>query len=297
MSAVPRSTAVRLVAAASAQRVLEGAPGVAEPALGDPEVGQGDRAAEHVREVPGAAQTLDGGRVARCAASRSPLPQEASPERADAAATGEVVVVAARRDGPVGVHDGRRRVAVAPAPGRLDTSRSRPAGGRARPRRARPSLRRRVRPSSRSTSSSRLSTPSNSPLAISAPMKPTASTGRTRTTSCGMSSSQRRIVASCRSRAGPGSASSTRSAARSTSPAASACRTAGTGSPAASYHRPARRCRSATSSGRSVEQMRAQDVGEEVVVAVPLAAVVERDHEQVRAVEQLEHALAVAPRR
>ena len=61
--AVPRITVSGLVGR-RAQRVLEGTSGVAEPSLGDPEVGERDRAAEHVRDVPGPAQPLDGGRVA-----------------------------------------------------------------------------------------------------------------------------------------------------------------------------------------------------------------------------------------
>ena len=105
--------------------------------------------------------------------------------------------------------------------------------------------------SSRSTSSSRLSIPAKSPLDMSAPTKPTASTGRTATTSWGKSSSQRRAVASRRSRRRLRMARSTRSAASVTSPAARVCRTAATGSPAAADHRPARRCSSATSPGRS----------------------------------------------
>ena len=44
--------------------------------------------------------------------------------------------------------------------------------------------------------------------------------------------------------------------------------------------------------GLLVQQTRAQDVGEEMVVAIPLAPVVERDHEQVAALERLQHRLA-----
>ena len=49
--------------------------------------------------------------------------------------------------------------------------------------------------------------------------------------------------------------------------------------------------------GLLVEQPRPEHVGEEVVVAVPEAAIVERDEEQVRPVEPLEHRLAAGPRR
>ena len=105
--------------------------------------------------------------------------------------------------------------------------------------------------SHRSTSRSRSSTPSNSPPDISAPMKPAASTGLTRTTSSGMASSQPRMVASCLLLRSSGIASSTRSAARSASPAASAWRIAWDGSPLCSNHWLARRCRAATRSGCS----------------------------------------------
>ena len=44
--------------------------------------------------------------------------------------------------------------------------------------------------------------------------------------------------------------------------------------------------------GLLVKQMRAQHIGKEMVVAVPLAAVVERDQEQVRPIESLQHRLA-----
>jgi hypothetical protein len=77
-------------------------------------------------------------------------------------------------------------------------------------------------------------------------MKPTASTGLTRTTSLGMAWSQPRIVASCLRLRNAGIASSTRSAARSTSPAASAWRIASDGWPFRSYHALARRFRSGT---------------------------------------------------
>ena len=90
---------------------------------------------------------------------------------------------------------------------------------------------------------------------------------------------------------------STRSAARSTSPAASACRTAGTGSPGRGVPPAGPPVQLGDLAGPLLEQVGAQDVGEQVVVAVPLAAVVEGDDEQVRAVERLEHGLAVARRR
>ena len=46
--------------------------------------------------------------------------------------------------------------------------------------------------------------------------------------------------------------------------------------------------------GLLVQEARPQDVGEELVVAVPLAPVVERDEEQVASIERLQHGLAPA---
>jgi uncharacterized protein YciI len=47
--------------------------------------------------------------------------------------------------------------------------------------------------------------------------------------------------------------------------------------------------------GPFLEQVGLEHVAEQVVVAVPGAAVVERDEEEVRAVQHLEHRLAAAP--
>ncbi len=49
--------------------------------------------------------------------------------------------------------------------------------------------------------------------------------------------------------------------------------------------------------GLLVEQARLQHVGEQMVVAVPLAAVVQRDDEQVVPVQRLQHGLAVVAAR
>ena len=114
------------------------------------------------------------------------------------------------------------------------------------------------------------------------PAKAMHSTGRTRTTSSGSASSQLRSGASLSLRAHRGSASSTSAAAPSGSPPAIAWRIASDGSPL-----------SRTTAGPAVqlrdqvrllvEQSCVQDVGEEVVVAVPPTLVVERDQEQVAA--------------
>ena len=78
--------------------------------------------------------------------------------------------------------------------------------------------------------------------------------------------------------AGSASASSTRSAVRSWSPLAIACRTASTSSPCSASQRPAAACSSPTRSACR-HQSGTQRVGEQVVVAVPAALVVERDDE------------------
>ena len=112
-----------------------------------------------------------------------------------------------------------------------------------------------------------------------------ASTGRSAKTSAGRASSQLRSCASWRARCIAGAASSISSAARSGSSPARAwaiasSRLAVVGVPVA---RPAVQLGDPV--GLLVEQPGPEDVAEEVVVAVPGAAVVERDEEQVRPVE------------
>ena len=63
----------------AAQADLVRAHGLAETSLGDPDVRQGDRAPEGVRRVPGLEEALHALAVDRCAASRSPPAQYASP--------------------------------------------------------------------------------------------------------------------------------------------------------------------------------------------------------------------------
>ena len=224
------------------------------------------------------------GVAASGAASRSPVVQDARPDSAEAAARMRSSSVGSAVEGQLGVGDGAGRVAGDRAPGRPGTSRSRRAPAPAR--------------RGRTTTSS-----SCGPARAAARCRPAAP--RRRRTRCWTSARRRsrwrgpavadaprrggrrasaRITASRRSRRSAGMASSTRSAARSTSPAARACRTAS---------RPARRRRRTTSAGPPVQPgdlARAapragapQHVGEEVVVAVPAALVVERHHEQVRA--------------
>ena len=88
-------------------------------------------------------------------------------------------------------------------------------------------------------------------------------------------------------------ASSTRSAARSKSSPAIAWLTASASRPCSACQRLAARCSPGTRSGYSVEEPGAQCVSEQVVVAVPLPLVVERDDEQVPALEDLQPLAAV----
>ena len=137
--------------------------------------------------------------------------------------------------------------------------------------------------------------PRVSPVDISAPTYPLASTGRSGVDLVGECLHP---TAELGFAALPGhgrDASSTRSAARSVSPAAKACSMAAAGvavllvpgaGPAVqlgSLHR------------ELVEETGLQHVGEEMVVAVPPTLVVQRHQEEVVAVEQLEHRPAVGP--
>ena len=83
-----------------------------------------------------------------------------------------------------------------------------------------------------------------------------------------------------------------RSAVVSTSPPAIACPMASSSRSWSAYHRLAARCRPGTRSGVLGGEPRAQRVGEQVVVPVPLPLVVEGDDEQVVPVQPLEHAAA-----
>ena len=136
---------------------------------------------------------------------------------------------------------------------------------------------------------SRASTPSMSPLTMCAATTAMASTGLTRNSSSGSASSQRRNVASCRARNAGIAAISMRSAARSKSSPSKAWPIAAAWSPLRAYQSLARRCSSCDLVALLVEQPGSQHVGEEMVVAVPEAPVVERDQEQVPPIEGLEH--------
>ena len=129
------------------------------------------------------------------------------------------------------------------------------------------------RPSTRSSvASSSSSTPSNSPCGHPGPARPMPRTGRSRSTSSGRASTQPPQRRLRRSRRAPAwRVSMSRRLARSRR------RPARAGSPprrrpAASYQALARAVQLGDALGLLVEQVRAQDVGEQVVVAVPAAA-------------------------
>jgi hypothetical protein len=150
-------------------------------------------------------------RYARCAASRSPVFHDASPDRPDAPARVRWSSATARSMAS------RACLTVAGTSPRASASAARYIwiipGRRANSFSSRTTIPSRPGAwSHRSASRSQPSTPSNSPLVSSAPTKPAASTGRTLSTSSGMASSQPRIVASCLVLPRAGMASSTRSA-------------------------------------------------------------------------------------
>ena len=83
-------------------------------------------------------------------------------------------------------------------------------------------------------------------------------------------------------------ASSTSRATRSASPAAWACSIAASGRPFASNQAAARECSCRDQAGFAAAELGPQQVPEQMVVAVPLPAPVERDHQQVPALQLLE---------
>ena len=268
-----------------------------------PHVRQHDGRAELVRDHAGRAQAGDrlGERVHRGAEVAGGPGRQA--EEAGGGAAREVVLRPGQRERPAGVRDravdvaaglgdrgavdrdhGREGAELA-APGRAAASASEPAVGMvdggvvSRP---------------ASAASSHASTPSRSPSESRLQPMKVASSGRRRTTSSGSAASQSRRVRSWRRRRRSASASSTRSAACS-------CVAAGERVPDGVGQQAVlgvpvgwpRACSSPTRSACSGGQPGAQRVGEEVVVAVPPALVVERDDEQVLALEGLEHRLTV----
>ncbi len=229
------------------------------------------------------------------AMSRSPSDQAASPSSAWAAARPSSSSSGATVEHPARVGDGggdvaahqRQRGAV-----HLDRTRQVPAAARRRRRPCPAASRASGASASHCSASWRwASTRSSSPADIKTPTRPTASTGRTRTMSSGKTCAHSRIVASCRSRRigrhrelgqrrGSGEV-----AGRERVPDRVG-RLAVVGVPGA---RPAMELDRRV--GVLVEEPRAQHVGEQVVVPVPLASIVERDHEQVLSVQRLERRL------
>ena len=190
-----------------------------------------------VGEVPGplAGSAMPSAYQSAAPSSRSPLVQAASPSSAGGAAAPEVVVLVERARAPPGVRDRcRRGRPCSQRQRRPGTSRSRRAGGGTRPRRRRPSRLARLRRRARATARRPQQLPRRR-----RPRRPTAARRRSRRRapagarprSSGSASSQRRSVASCRSRRIAGDRQLDRSAARSKSRPASAWSIASARSP------------------------------------------------------------------
>ena len=196
---------------------------------------------------------------AGCAASRSPLVQNASPRNPAAPARTPWSSVSARSSvrracrtvpgtSPRTRARAERYSSIAPGRRRYSSSSATtisPGGARD------PAPVAAASSSHRSASRSRTSTSSGSPPVSSAPATAKLSIGLTRTTSSGSALSQPCTVASCLVMRMAGIVRSIRSAAWSKSSPASAWPMAMDGSPFCSYHALARRCRSGTWPGCS----------------------------------------------
>ena len=200
---------------------------VAEPALGDPDVRQRDRAPEDVgRRARPAATVARHRRTPRAPPRDRRCAQDASPIRAEAAPRPRSSSVVDEVERQLGVRDGAGERHPGPAPARRGRRRRRPEGGGAPPRRRRPSrLRaaavarrrhRRVEPAL-GVLQPALDPVELVPVASSAPTYADAEHRPDPDHVVGQRSSQPRSVASCRSLRSAGTASSTRSAARSKS--------------------------------------------------------------------------------
>jgi hypothetical protein len=110
MSAVPRSTVPSGVGGES-KRLLIGAQRLAQAALGDPDVGQRDRAAEDVGDVPGPPQPLGSDGVGTVRGLELAVTPEGEPHEGRRPGSGEVVAVGGTVDRPPGVADGGGGVA------------------------------------------------------------------------------------------------------------------------------------------------------------------------------------------
>ena len=87
----------RWVVVGEAQRVLVVPHGVGEPALGDPDVGERDRAAQDVGDVPGESQPFDARRVGTVRPLQVAPGPLREPGRGGGAGSGQVVVVGGAR--------------------------------------------------------------------------------------------------------------------------------------------------------------------------------------------------------
>ena len=275
------------------QRLLVGAHRRAQATLGHLHVGERDRAAEHVGDVVDPLeldQAVGVRRVRHLEVAGRPGRQ---PAQGGGGAPGEVVVLQRDVERPPGVLD--RGVDVAAhegQPGAVDGDVGRQpeelvlvhddhAGRGAVPASA--------ASSQRSASSSSSSTPSKVPVDIRAPARLLQRTGRTRSTSSGRLSSQaaQRRLSSVPAQGGHLQLDQ-----------------GGRAREVAAGHRVPDRLgpvavllvpvagppvQLADALRLLVEEPGLQDVGEQVVVAVPLAAVVQRDQEQVVPVEGLQH--------
>ena len=67
------------------------------------------------------------------------------------------------------------------------------------------------------------------------------------------------------------------------------------GRPFCSYHSLARRWRRGHLIGLRLPQVRLQNIGEEVVIAIPLALVIERNDKQIAALQGIQHFSAIFP--
>ena len=110
MSAVPRSTVPSLVGGES-QRLLVGAQRLAQATLGDPDVRQRDRAAEDVSDVPGPPQPLGSDRVGPVRGLEVAASPAREPREGRCPGSGEVVLFSRTVDRPLGVVDGGGSVA------------------------------------------------------------------------------------------------------------------------------------------------------------------------------------------
>ena len=127
-------------------------------------------------------------------------------------------------------------------------------------------------------------------LSSSAPAMWAQSTGRQRVTASGSAPNQRSICASCLLRRSSGIASSINPAAPTKSSPASAWRIASLRIPFRLYHPLARRCKAASRSSLLCQQVQAQHIGKQLVIAVPLACVVQRHDKEVAPLQRLQPA-------